>query len=1023
MKFGRLIIHNIASIKDADIDFAAAPLAHEPLFLISGPTGAGKSTILDCICLALYKTTPRLNGGKRESFNAGKNQKLAVTDVKQLMRRGTGECMVSFTFIGSNEATYTATWALQRAHKKPDGKLQNVVWSLQRHDTHEVWSKESAIGDEIQHRAVGLDFGQFCRTVMLAQGQFSRFINASESDKASILEMLTHTGIFSAIGRDIHERYSQAVKNHELMKARMQGITFLTDEERINLTNASSQLQTELLTVKKRQQVTLEALKHFEDALAAEKQLQELQQKELPLQVEHHALQCGLAWQERHHSLKGAQLAALREQLAAQESHRAIYEKCEQIVEQLAGMSKSLDELEELRHKLQSLQQEVMPQHRQQLGEAHQEQQKAEQALKARQAATAQAISELQRLDPDGYDQNLHSVHERKNRLIQARASWQQLSDHKKLRQEAQKRADKLASQLNEERGTLAATERSVAAAQEQFTQAQTLLSKTQLSLDEWAQQARAQLEAGDACPVCGQIIPHALHDTDFSVPLHPLQENLERARQAQEQQNRTLVAKQERIKQLGADMKRAEQETERWQASLEEELSALQRELAPLGYDSTREMAEWMTQEEVLLQEQLNRLATRGKLIAAARQVEQQARKQEAAAQQNLDAKRILATEAQRRVEQDQHAVEQNRLVTERLTQHISLTRSRLDEMYHGDHWQAMWQKEPAQFVTRLQEAAGRFSSQVQQKDQLERELATDLASLKHMRQTMDTLSVLAEGWHLATVVPTQTEDLAQRLARHASAFERWHQQVLDQREQLVAHRDAAWQLTQDRTVTLKDLQAQSRQAEEQIANATTTWGQLQQQLATDDQNRQRLHDLKEKEEQLRTETHRWERLDAHLGGADGGRFRKVAQSFVLGDLLHKANVYMRQFGNRYTLTCQNDSLTILLQDNITGEISSVNTFSGGEGFMAALALALALSQMRVGRGSVDTLFIDEGFGSLDPHCLERVMATLRNLRQAGGRRVGIISHVESLKDNILTVIKVERNAGDATSSRIVIS
>ena len=102
MKLQKLTIHNIASIEDAVIDFDAEPLANSEVFLITGKTGAGKSTILDAICLALYADTPRLYNTKMQGATYDANKEVKIDDPRQLLRRNTTEAFVSLTFIGSN---------------------------------------------------------------------------------------------------------------------------------------------------------------------------------------------------------------------------------------------------------------------------------------------------------------------------------------------------------------------------------------------------------------------------------------------------------------------------------------------------------------------------------------------------------------------------------------------------------------------------------------------------------------------------------------------------------------------------------------------------------------------------------------------------------------------------------------------------------------------------------------------------------------------------------------------------------
>ena len=157
--------------------------------------------------------------------------------------------------------------------------------------------------------------------------------------------------------------------------------------------------------------------------------------------------------------------------------------------------------------------------------------------------------------------------------------------------------------------------------------------------------------------------------------------------------------------------------------------------------------------------------------------------------------------------------------------------------------------------------------------------------------------------------------------------------------------------------------------------------------------------------------EKERWERFNKEFGSVDGTRFSRIAQSFILAHLLRYANKYLRQFSDRYELVCEPGELTILVRDRFCNQSPQfVKVISGGESFMVSLSMALALSQLNVNQANIDTLFIDEGFGSLDEDCLNAVMDTLEKLHQIGGRRVGVISHVEALNERIRTQIQVRR-------------
>jgi exonuclease SbcC len=157
-------------------------------------------------------------------------------------------------------------------------------------------------------------------------------------------------------------------------------------------------------------------------------------------------------------------------------------------------------------------------------------------------------------------------------------------------------------------------------------------------------------------------------------------------------------------------------------------------------------------------------------------------------------------------------------------------------------------------------------------------------------------------------------------------------------------------------------------------------------------------------------------------FGDAQGVRFRTIAQSYVLRNLLYNANGYLKYLSERYKLECQSGSLTILFRDLYQGgALRPVTTLSGGESFLVSLSLALGLSSLNRQGLSIDTLFIDEGFGTLSSDYLNVVMDTLEKLHQIGGKRVGIISHVESLRERIKTQIQINRNGQSSSKVEVI--
>lgn len=160
-----------------------------------------------------------------------------------------------------------------------------------------------------------------------------------------------------------------------------------------------------------------------------------------------------------------------------------------------------------------------------------------------------------------------------------------------------------------------------------------------------------------------------------------------------------------------------------------------------------------------------------------------------------------------------------------------------------------------------------------------------------------------------------------------------------------------------------------------------------------------------------------RWARMNELIGSADGKKFRNYAQQFTLEVLLGYANAHLRQLARRYQLervvNPATPSLGLLVRDqDMGGEMRSVHSLSGGESFLVSLALALGLASLSSNRVRVESLFIDEGFGSLDAETLRVAMDALDGL-QSMGRKVGVISHVQEMTDRIATKILVQPSAG----------
>ncbi|MBV8253676.1 MAG: AAA family ATPase [Chitinophaga sp.] len=233
MKIRAIRIKNLASLEGTvEIDFTQGPLQNAGIFAITGPTGAGKSTILDALCLALYAKTPRYKQAESGvEVQDVQGATISQSDIRGILRDGTADGYAEVDFVGVDTQPYRATWSVRRARNKADGALQAYDVSLKNINTNTtVPGKKTELQEEIA-RLVGLNFEQFTRSVLLAQGDFTAFLKAGKDEKASLLEKLTGTTIYSEISQRIYRKSADQQQVVKELNAKKEGIHTLTTEE------------------------------------------------------------------------------------------------------------------------------------------------------------------------------------------------------------------------------------------------------------------------------------------------------------------------------------------------------------------------------------------------------------------------------------------------------------------------------------------------------------------------------------------------------------------------------------------------------------------------------------------------------------------------------------------------------------------------------------------------------------------------------------------------------------------------
>jgi len=247
------------------VDFTHPDYSSEGIFAITGPTGAGKTTIMDAVCLGLYGRTPRLD-------KVTKNQ-------NETMSRQTGECFAEVTFE-TQKGRFRSHWSQHRARKMPDGELQQARHEIADAASGKVLeSKINQVGEFIE-KATGMDFERFTRSMLLAQGGFAVFLQAPPNERAPILEQITGTGIYSRISMKVHERRTEENGKLEMLQAGLKGIQVLNEDEERDLGASLRDLQAREIILTGNVEEMNKALAWIEGIFSLEKELVELDRKQ-----------------------------------------------------------------------------------------------------------------------------------------------------------------------------------------------------------------------------------------------------------------------------------------------------------------------------------------------------------------------------------------------------------------------------------------------------------------------------------------------------------------------------------------------------------------------------------------------------------------------------------------------------------------------------------------------------------------------------------------------------------------------
>lgn len=1139
----KLEIHNIASIEDATIDFEAQPLADSEVFLITGKTGAGKSTLLDAICLALYASTPRLENTSMQGEMRDNEKDIKIKDPVQLMRRNTGEAFVRLTFTGSNGVHYEAQWSVARARNKVTGKIQNKKWALRNLDTDFTYAKDKEIREEIA-LAIGLDFKQFCRTTLLAQGEFTRFLNSKDDEKAEILEKITGVDAYSRIGAKIFEQTVEKKKIWEDSQQKIEGIQILNDEGIAQKSNQLQQLDEQSQQIKntlEKEQKKLRWLQREQDFRQRKEQAKEdlahvksiaesdeTQQQEQTIALWNHTIEARAKMNEAascaktilqqeaqlqsleqtFRQIQGAQSYELQQEQTialsirniddnlAQEAPKVnLYENAQTLNTLINSYLKNKKDAENNLQYANQIKKELSTQYLPKLEKSKTMLEECQKTYNQQVINVQEAEAELEQLHLPQLRQQQESLKTLLNDIQAAKDLLELLHEEQNRHVLSQENLVQLQNSIQEKEKQLQVLTQESHDAEIRKNALQLAYEKQRESINKWAKSIRMKLQIGDTCPVCQQRIENTLPHEDNIDALVVEAEKL--YKDAENEYNKILTSQNA----LDADIKALKNSL-----ANEQKVFAKCSESLAKATQKAQEAAKKIPEGE----NETQTLATLEKVsaqIAEAEAKEKEAKKLRTLRDQKLqeyEVQRNGMLAAQQKVDDTQHRIEvieaqislQNK-TSEKALQDIHLLIGEAGNL----SWQNDWHTMLTEFGKEVEDGAITYKMNTEKQQKLVAELKQFEEGNKNLAAALDAIIKLIPTWGTPSKEPLMLKRIPKVLTRASELqsqitaalqqmnaakekeedTKKWLKEFMEKKQEMLKDfSDKEQEILLDENLLLQlDTLQQSDIAEkteainrikQQLVSKQTVWDELEKayqlhtgeyealfdedekiseeesldtristsiasleaqlselgnqrggiirDLEIDRSNKAKVGSLLQESAQKKADFEKWSRLNQLLGDATGNKFRRIAQSYVLASLIHSANGYMRTLSDRYILKVVPGTFVISLEDAYQGYVSrAASTLSGGESFLVSLSLALALSDIGT-QLSVDTLFIDEGFGTLSGEPLQHAINTLRSLHSKSGRHVGIISHVEELKERIPVQIRVNQEGNNSSST-----